>query len=108
MYLHSLALQAQFFCVTAFVECRLLVGPNCGWRVTYPKRVTRAYPNIVTLNQRRTFLVAFGGVLVASRMYVSTSALLSCYERVFLTKKIAYFMISESWTFGLEPFRSDS
>ena len=79
---------AQFFCVTAFVERRLLVGPNCGWRVTYPKRVTRAYSNIVTLNQRRTFLVAFGGVLVASRMYVSTSALLSCYERVFLTKKM--------------------
>ena len=90
------------FC-TAFVERRLLVGPNCGWRVTYPKRVTRAYSNIVnTLNQRRTFLVAFGGVLVASRMYVSTSALLSCYEREFLTKKIAYFMISESWTFGLQ------
>ena len=93
---------AQFFCVTAFVERRLLVGPNCGWRVTYPKRVTRAYSNIVTLNQRRTFLVAFGGVLVASRMYVSTSALLSCYELVFLTKNIAYFMISESWTFGLQ------
>ena len=91
---------AQFFCVTAFVERRLLVGPNCGWRVTYPKRVTRAYSNSV--NQRRTFLVAFGGVLVASRMYVLTSALLSCYERVFLTKKIAYFMISESWTFGLQ------
>ena len=57
---------------------------------------------MVTLNQRRTFLVAFGGVLVASRMCVSTSALLSCYERVFLTKKNAYFMISESWTFGLQ------
>ena len=65
-----------------------MVGPKCGWRLTYPKRVTRAYSNIVTLNQRRTFLVAFGGVLVASRMYVSTSALLSCYERVFLTKKL--------------------
>ena len=38
----------------------------------------------------------------ASRMYVSTSALLSCYERVFITKKIAYFMISEFWTFGLQ------
>ena len=47
-------------------------------------------------------MVAFGGVLVASRMCVSTSALLSCYERVFLTKKNAYFMISESWTFGLQ------
>ena len=35
-------------------------------------------------------------------MYVSTSALLSCYERVFSTKKIAYFMISEYWTFGLQ------
>ena len=69
----------------------------------------------MTLNQRRTFLVAFGGVLVASRMYVSTSALLSCYERVFCTKKSAYFMISEYWTFGLhnlfvrtrEPFFSN-
>ena len=48
------------------------------------------------------FFDAFGGVLVASRMYVSTSALLSCYERVFITKKIAYFMISEFWTFGLQ------
>ena len=44
------------------------------------------------------FFDAFGGVLVASRMYV----LLSCYERVFITKKIAYFMISEFWTFGLQ------
>ena len=56
----------------------------------------------MTLNQRRRFLVAFGGVLVASRMYVSTSVLLSCYERVFSTKKSAYFMISEYWTFGLQ------
>ena len=56
----------------------------------------------MTLNQRRTFLVAFDGVLVASRMYVATFALLSCYERVFITKKIAYFMISELWTFGLQ------
>ena len=56
----------------------------------------------MTLNQRTTFLVAFGGVLVASRMYVSTSALLSCYERVFSTKIIAYFMISEYWTFGVQ------
>ena len=48
------------------------------------------------------FFDAFGGVLVASRMYVSTSALLSCYERVFITKKIAYFRISEFWTFGLQ------
>ena len=63
----------------------------------------------MTLHQRRTFLVAFGGVLVASRMYVSTSALLSCYERVFGTKKICIFH-----DFGIldlrttEPFRSDS
>ena len=57
---------------------------------------------MVILNQRRMFFDAFGGVLVASRMYVSTSALLSCYERVFITKKIAYFMISEFWTFGLQ------
>ena len=101
----SLTRRLAQFCVTAFVERRLLVGPNCGWRVTYPKRVTRAYSNIVTLNQRRTFLVAFGGVLVASRRppYVCINIrTLSCYERVFLTKKIAYFMISESWTFGLQ------
>ena len=57
---------------------------------------------MVILNQRRMFFDAFGGVLVASRMYVSTSALLSCYKRVFITKKIAYFMISEFWTFGLQ------
>ena len=81
----------------------------CGWRMTYPKRVTRAYSNIVTLNQRRRFLVAFVGVLVASRMYVSTSVLLSCYERVFSTKKKCIFN-----DFGIldlrttEPFRSDS
>ena len=91
-----------FFCVTVFVERRLLVGPNCGWRVTYPKRVTCAFSNMVILNQRRMFFDAFGGVLVASRMYVSTSALLSCCERVFITKKKAYFMISEFWTFGLQ------
>ena len=48
------------------------------------------------------FFDAFGGVLVVSRMYVSTSALLSCYEHVFITKKIAYFMISEFWIFGLQ------
>ena len=58
--------------------------------------------NILTLNQRRTFWVAFGNVLVASRMYVTTSAFLLCYERVFITKKTAYFMISEFWTFGLQ------
>ena len=93
-------LSPLFFCVTVFVERRLLV--IWGWRVTYPKRVTRAYSTMVILNQRRMFFDAFGGVLVASRMYVSTSALLSCYERVFITKKITYFMISEFWTFGLQ------
>ena len=90
MYFHSLALHEGwlspiFLCVTVFVERHLLV-------------IARH----VTLNQRRTFLVAFDGVLVASRMYVATFALLSCYERVFITKKIAYFMISELWTFGLQ------
>ena len=92
MYFHSLALHEgwlspQFLCVTVFVERRLLV-------------IARH----VTLNQRRTFLVAFDGVFVASRMYVATFALLSCYERVCITKKIANFMISELWTFsfGLE------
>ena len=64
---------------------------------------------MVILNQRRMFFDAFGGVLVASRMYVSTSALLSCYERVFITKKNSIFH-----DFGIldlrttEPFRSDS
>ena len=63
----------------------------------------------MTQNQRRTFLVAFDGVLVASRMYVATFALLSCYERVFITKKNCIFH-----DFGImdlrttEPFRSDS
>ena len=33
-------LSPLFFCVTVFVERRLLV--IWGWRVTYPKRVTRA------------------------------------------------------------------
>ena len=94
-------LSPLFFCVTVFVEHRLLV--IWGWRVTYPKRV------MVILNQRRMFFDAFGGVLVASRMYVSTSALLSCYERVFITKKNSIFH-----DFGIldlrttEPFRSDS
>ena len=61
------------------------------------------------MTQRRTFLVAFEGVLVASRMYVATFALLSCYERVFITKKKCIFH-----DFGImdlrttEPFRSDS
>ena len=55
------------------------------------------------------FFDAFGGVLVASRMYVLTSALLSCYERVFITKKNSIFH-----DFGIldlrttEPFRLDS
>ena len=92
MYFHSLALQEGwlsplFFCVTVFVERRRLLVIVGG---------------VMTLNQRRMFLVAFGGVLVASHMYVSTSALLSCYERVFSTKKSAHFMISEYWTFGLQ------
>ena len=62
----------------------------------------------MTLNQRRTFLVAFDGVLVASPMYVATFALLSCYERVFITKKmqISGFGIMDLRT--TEPFRSDS
>ena len=52
----------------------------------------------MTLNQRRRFLVASGGVLVASRMYVLTSVLLSCYERVFSTKKKCIFH-----DFGIGP-----
>ena len=73
--------------------------------MTYPKRVTRA--NMVILNQRRMFFDAFGGVLVASRMYVSTSALLSCYERVFITKKNSIFRNSgpsdyRTFSFGLQ------
>ena len=38
-------------------------------------------------------------------MYLATFALVSCYyiyEQVFITKTIAYFMISEVWTFGLQ------
>ena len=70
--------------------------------MTYPKRV------MVILNQRRMFFDAFGGVLVASRMYVSTSALLSCYERVglFITKKNSIFhdfgILDLTFSFGLQ------
>ena len=53
-------------------------------------------------------MVAFGGVLVASRMCVSTSALLSCYERVFLTKKCIFHDLGIMDLRTTEPFRSDS
>ena len=113
MYFHSLALQEGwlsplFVCVTVFVDRPSPIG-NCGSRVTYPKRVTRAQSNIVTLNQRRTFLVAFGGVLVASRMYVSTSALFYHVTNEYLLLKNCIFH-----DFGIldhrttEPFHSDS
>ena len=51
-----------------------LSGPPTA-RISLNRRVQL---RIFTTDTRRTFLVAFGGVLVASRIYVSTSALLSC------------------------------
>ena len=73
MYFHSLALQEGwlsplFFGVTAELVYHTVV--------------------VVTALVERRLLVIMGGVLVASRMYVSTFALVSCYERVFLTKTI--------------------
>ena len=68
-----------FFFFTPHYDCILFYGPIVP-EINY----SILFYSIL----RRMFLVAFGGVLVASRMYVSTSALLSCYERVFITKKL--------------------